>query len=759
MKHELKLPIIIVSLFLLGFFLELTLDASGVSHSMENTFEILSEFFSVFVALSIFAITWHAYTESKDNHSLFLGAAFLITGLLILFHALSYPFMPEFITPNSSHKAAIFLVESRLILALSLLASVYIYKDTLPGLINKRVLVCFIIILSAVSLSSVLNYHDSMLSGFDPDNSLSTDTLLLLSMVTALILYTGYLYAKRVRETGQNNLIFLIYGSIIIAFSSLVYFPYEFSGHFLIIAGFFSVYLSLYKSSVILPYEKLAMAEEKLRQAAEGKYRNLFDNANDAIITTGTDDRITAWNTSAEKIFGWTANEAMGKSLSQLIVPSELQNMREKIIRDALAGKSVSGIEIVRLRRDGTRIDVSLTTSPILDANQNITGLSIILRDITEHKRTEEKLQQSEEKYRTLIDNIQDGVFIIQDAKIQFANEAFARIGGYGVEEVAGKDFSEFVAPEDLEKVAGNYHRRQAGENIPREYEFLLLHRDGKTRVIVNMNVGLVEYRGRVASMGTIKDITELKKAEEIRLENVRLTLATKAKSEFLATMSHELRTPLNSIIGFSELLKQGGAGNVNEKQEHYLENVLQSGKNLLGLIDGILDLSRVEAGKMELSFEKMSVPVAINETLGLIKEKAERQNVILKEELDPELEFIEADRQKFKQVFFNLLSNAVKFSKNDGGTVTIITKKDGDMAKFSVLDSGIGIKEEDTCRLFKTFEQLDSGIARNYGGTGLGLAISKKLVELHGGKIWAESKYGEGTTFTFTLPIAARTG
>ncbi|MDP2752932.1 MAG: HAMP domain-containing sensor histidine kinase, partial [Nitrospirota bacterium] len=172
--------------------------------------------------------------------------------------------------------------------------------------------------------------------------------------------------------------------------------------------------------------------------------------------------------------------------------------------------------------------------------------------------------------------------------------------------------------------------------------------------------------------------------------------------------------------------------------------------------INDILDLSKVEAGKTELVFEKISVPEAINESIILIKEKAAKHNIIIKKEFDPELDFIEADKQRFKQILFNLLSNAVKFSKPDGGVVTIATKKLGDSAEISVSDTGIGIKPKNMGKLFQKFEQLESEISNKYGGTGLGLAISKQLVEMHGGRIWAESKYGEGGTFTFILPLKA---
>lgn len=241
---------------------------------------------------------------------------------------------------------------------------------------------------------------------------------------------------------------------------------------------------------------------------------------------------------------------------------------------------------------------------------------------------------------------------------------------------------------------------------------------------------------------------------EQLRAHRDQLAYVSKTKSEFLATMSHELRTPLNTIIGFSELLKDGTYGNLNEKQEHYMDNVITSSKFLLNLINDILDLSKVEAGKIDLVKESMSVPGTIIEAIMLVKETASRHNVNLNQELDPGLAFIEADKQRFKQVLFNLLSNAIKFSKKEGGTVTITAKKEGDTAKFSVSDTGIGIREEDLTKLFREFVQVNRNIISEYGGTGLGLTITKKLVEQHGGNIMAESRFGEGSTFTFTLPI-----
>jgi len=221
--------------------------------------------------------------------------------------------------------------------------------------------------------------------------------------------------------------------------------------------------------------------------------------------------------------------------------------------------------------------------------------------------------------------------------------------------------------------------------------------------------------------------------------------------------MSHELRTPLTTVIGYLIILQGTSHGKLNKKQRFFVDNILTSSKHLLDLINGILDLAKIEAGKLEMVFEEVSIPDTINEILKVVHENAAKNNITLKKKIGPDLPPIEADRRALKQIFFNLLSNAIKFNVQNKGFVTVSASREGNMIKISVSDTGIGIKEEDMPRLFQKFEQLDTGISRKYEGTGLGLAITKQLVELHGGKITVESKYGKGTTFTFSLPITEK--
>jgi signal transduction histidine kinase len=238
----------------------------------------------------------------------------------------------------------------------------------------------------------------------------------------------------------------------------------------------------------------------------------------------------------------------------------------------------------------------------------------------------------------------------------------------------------------------------------------------------------------------------------EIADKSRQLETANKHKSEFLANMSHELRTPLNAIIGFSEVLLERLFGELNEKQDDYLKDIHASGKHLLQLINDILDLSKVEAGRMELDLATFDVPAAIANAMTLIRERAQRHNIALALDADPQLGEIVADERKFKQILLNLLTNAVKFTP-DGGQIKVAARRSADGLVVAVHDTGIGIAPEDQQAVFEEFRQVGRSYTNKQEGTGLGLTLTRKFVELHGGRIWLESEPGKGSTFTFTIP------
>ncbi|VVB88105.1 Methyl sulfide methyltransferase-associated sensor [uncultured archaeon] len=491
---------------------------------------------------------------------------------------------------------------------------------------------------------------------------------------------------------------------------------------------------------------------EEALQKSNRQQNAILNNIPDIAWLKDKESRFIAVNEPFAKACGVSAEELVGKTDLD-IWPQQLAEIYRVDDGEVMATGKRKQVEEPLVNTKGERRWIETIKTPIYNNSCEVIGTTGIARDITERKRMEEVLMLFSEA----VENAPDGVQIADlSGHIIYSNKATEEIYGFSQEVFRGKHVDEMNADPGLASKVILPAIKESGRWVG---ELTVKHKDGKT-CPVWLNASMIKNsKGEpIAMMGIIRDITERKRAEELHLENMRLEYASKAKSEFLANMSHELRTPLNAIIGFSELMTRGIGGKLNEKQESYAVDIFNAGKHLLRLINDILDLSKVEAGKIELIIEDFSVPEAINETLVLIKEQAAKNNVLIKKELDPQLEFIEADKQRLKQVLFNLLSNAVKFNRK-GGTLTITTNKEGDMARISVSDTGIGIREEDIGKLFEDFVQLDSGFNRKYGGTGLGLAITKKLVELHEGKIMAKSKYGEGSTFTFLLPLKGKGG
>jgi signal transduction histidine kinase/CheY-like chemotaxis protein len=274
-------------------------------------------------------------------------------------------------------------------------------------------------------------------------------------------------------------------------------------------------------------------------------------------------------------------------------------------------------------------------------------------------------------------------------------------------------------------------------------------------RILQRTSITEAGWRRSVEALRKSRDELEFRVQERTRdlAEKSReLEAANQHKSEFLANMSHELRTPLNAIIGFSDLLLERSFGELNAKQEAYLNDVLNSGNHLLSVINDILDLAKVEAGKMELEVASFVLSETLESGLIMVRERAQNHGIRVSLRVDPQIYVVEADERKIKQVLFNLLSNAVKFTPQ-GGSISVDARPEGELIEIAVRDTGIGIAPEDQSRVFEEFQQVGTSSHTKHEGTGLGLALAKHLVELHGGRIWVESEVGKGSTFTFAIP------
>ena len=334
-------------------------------------------------------------------------------------------------------------------------------------------------------------------------------------------------------------------------------------------------------------------------------------------------------------------------------------------------------------------------------------------------------------------------------------NAGAERVIGYKAERIVGKHFSCLYPSELITLGTPEWDLRTAKEQGHTEDEGWRLREDGQRFRANVLATALYRNDGLLKGFALVmRDLTKPQEAEVLRYKNIELQNAAEAKDRFLANMSHELRTPLNGIIGFAEFLADGKPGGVNPKQKEYLEDILNSGKHLLQLINDVLDLAKVGAGKMELNPETFSLGEAIGEVCAVTKQIARNKTIHIDVNVASEIGDVVLDQPKFKQVLYNLLSNAIKFT-DDGGNVEILaTRREPNQLRLVVKDTGIGIKAENFVRLFKEFEQLDSGLSRRHEGTGLGLALSRRIVALQGGAIDVESEVGRGSSFTVVLPM-----
>jgi len=394
----------------------------------------------------------------------------------------------------------------------------------------------------------------------------------------------------------------------------------------------------------------------------------------------------------------------------------------------------------------------------------------ILIQEIKDREKAQRALKRSERQYRLLAENVQDVIWIINldRGAFTYISPSVAHLTGYQPEEALNLPLEQIITVASLVHVRDQL-QRQGGplsSSVARSAwtlntEIELVRKDGST-VWVENSVGPLKDPGIPynAILGVTRDITDRRQRVEMQQAKAAAEKASRAKSEFLANMSHELRTPLNHIIGFSELVVDQHFGTLNETQADYLKDVLHSSHHLLELINDILDLSKVEAGKMEIQHEEVELEPLLQSSLTMIKEKSLKRGIHLAFDMGPAPPVIQADKRKFKQVLYNLLSNAVKFTPEGGEVRLAAVEKpgsngDGPYLEVSIRDSGIGVHPDNLERIFNSFEQADSSTARNFEGTGLGLALSRRLVELHGGRIAAESDgEGCGSRFSFTLPI-----
>jgi PAS domain S-box-containing protein len=521
-------------------------------------------------------------------------------------------------------------------------------------------------------------------------------------------------------------------------------------------------------------------AEEALLQREE-QFRLIMENLADLVAVLDLDGRRLYNSPSYKSILG-DVDKLRGSSSFEEVHPEDQARVRESFQETVRTGVG-HRLEYRLVDQNGRPRQIESQGSVIRDAQGRVSQVLVVSRDITARKKTEERLAESERKYRELVEHANSIILRwTSDGQITFLNEFGQRFFGYSAEEILGRHVTGTIVPPT--ETSGR-DLKQLMEQIcadPKAFEHNVnenMRRNGDRVWISWTNRIMPDVPGHVAeilSVGT--DITERRRAEEqirqlhedlqrhaaelerrVAERTAELAVARdhaeesdRLKSAFLATMSHELRTPLNSIIGFTGILLMGLVGPLADEQQKQLNMVQESARHLLELINDVLDISKIEAGQIELARDPFDMRKTIQKSLEKIAPLAEKKGLAVTALIAPLVGQIVGDRRRTEQILINLLSNAVKFTER--GEVRIESQVEDGWLVTRVMDTGIGIRPKDLDTLFKPFRQVDTGTTRQYEGTGLGLSICKRLVESMGGRIQVESEWGKGSRFAFSLPL-----
>jgi PAS domain S-box-containing protein len=495
---------------------------------------------------------------------------------------------------------------------------------------------------------------------------------------------------------------------------------------------------------------------EKL-QNSEEQYKAFFMDSPISILIHDKDTgEIIDANPTTLTMYGFPSLDKLKANEFWMEAPYSFKEALEWIHKAAAEG--TQEFEWLNMKATGELFWERVRLSPItINGVERVMAATI---DITRRKKAYDALMNSEGQLRSLLDTIPDLIWLKNtDGVYLSCNAKFERLYGAKEAEIIGKNDYDFIDKELADFFTRNDRKAIENGKSTTNEERVTYADDGHEEYLETVKSPMYDSSGKlIGVLGVGRDITERKHAEDILLHaKMDAETANRIKSEFLANMSHELRTPLNSIFGFSQLLNERVQGELNEKQASYVSNIMKSSKHLIELINDILDLSKVEAGKMKLEREEFNIADLVEDTVSSMKPLAKNKNTDLITDfmiLDSE---IYADRKKIKDILYNLLSNAVKFTP-ENGRVSIKVNCDNETLDIEVSDTGIGISEMDQKKIFEPFRQVNSFMTREFEGTGLGLAIVKRYVELHSGTLSLKSEPGKGSTFSFDIPIGLET-
>ena len=509
----------------------------------------------------------------------------------------------------------------------------------------------------------------------------------------------------------------------------------------------------LYWQTVQLDVTDRKRAAEDLAQSEE-RFRTAFDHAAIGMSLVDLDGRFLRVNPALCGLTGYSEAELLTKSFQEITHPEDLQADLAQVKRQLAGEMRAFQMEKRYLRKDGEFIWIRLNSALMRDARGAPLHFIGQLEDITERKRAEETVRKSEARFRSLISNATDIITILDaEGVIHYESPPIERILGYHREELQGLNAFEFVHPDDRAATWAAFQRAIADPGFVPTVEFRFRRRDGSWGWLESTGTNLLadpDVRGFVVNS---RDVTERKRAnEELQSALEAAKAANQAKGVFLDMMSHELRTPLQAVLGYSEFLLEGSEGLLTTEQREDLGYIHKAAGRMIALINQTLDLSRMEAGRLELAAEPVDLVQVIEQVRQDVAPQSAVRGLALRIDLPSSLPSVIGDPERLRQVLLNLVGNAVKFTEEGSVSVTAVPTAGG--VEVIVTDTGIGIPAEAMPFIFDEFRQVDNGLTRRHGGAGLGLAIARKLTEQMGGSISVNSDVGSGTTITLHLPI-----
>jgi len=498
---------------------------------------------------------------------------------------------------------------------------------------------------------------------------------------------------------------------------------------------------------------------------AGGLYQLLVESVRDyAIFALDPKGMILSWNAGAERIKGYSADEIIGRHFSIFYTAEDLAARKPEMELVVAEREGRVEDEGWRVRKDGSRFWASVVITPLRDPDGRLVGFAKVTRDLTARRQWEEALRESEERFRVLVRSVKDyGIFMLDpDGRVVSWNEGARRIKGYEAEEILGKHFSTFYPPDVAASGHPTRELAMARRDGRYEEEGWRIRKDGSrfwASVVITPLFG--EHGDLMGYAKVTRDLTERRLAQQREVDDARrlaeVEASNRAKTGFLAAMSHELRTPLNAIAGYAQLMQEGVGGDVSDQHRDYLTRIRNSQQHLLGIVNDLLNYSRMEAGGVVYERELVFAHEVVEGVLAMVTPQIERKQLRLRRGACPPDVAAIADRLKVEQVVLNLLSNAVKFTP-EGGTITVLCGREDQTVTISVRDTGPGIPEDKLEVIFDPFVQLGRTLTSKHEGAGLGLAISRDLARAMDGDVRVRSIEGEGATFTLSLPSVSLT-